>query len=66
MDINELNKQCLEHIEEIAWDPGATDLEKIHSIQGLLYSWGQSCDHMTEQLFGDDDAHINSPNMRRC
>ena len=65
MSINELNKQCLEYIERIAWDPGASDLEKIHSIQGLLYSWGACMDHKTESMFGDDDAHINSPNYRR-
>ena len=53
MDINELNKQCLEHIERIAWDTGVSDLEKIHSIQGLLYSWGQSLDHKTEEMFDD-------------
>lgn len=58
MDINELNKQCLEHIESIAWDTGVSDLEKIHNIQGLLYSWGACVDHKTDSLFGDDDAHI--------
>lgn len=66
MNINELNKSCLDHIESIAWDPNTSDIEKIHSIQGLLYSWGASLDHKTDQMFGDDDAHINSPNMRRC
>ena len=58
MDINELNAECLRHIEAIAWDPNVTDLEKIHSIQGLLYSWGQSIDHKTEQLFGSDQRPL--------
>jgi len=70
MNINQLNKECLGHIESIAWDVNVTDLEKIHAIQGLLYSWGQSVDHKTEQLFGSDQHPIHDdespyPNMRR-
>jgi hypothetical protein len=70
MRIDNLNKECLAHIEEIAWDPNVSDLEKIHSIQGLLYSWGQSVDHVTEQLFGSDqyplhDEQSDYPNPRR-
>lgn len=58
--------ELLRHIESIAWDHEVTDASKVASIQGLLYQWGANQDHKTEQMFGDDDAHINSPNMRRC
>ena len=58
------DKECLEHIEKIVWDPHTSDIEKTHAVQGLLYTWEQICDHKTEQLFGDDDAHVNSPKRR--
>ena len=55
----------LMEIEAVAWDPHTSDIEKTHAIQGLLYQWEQMCDHRTERAFGDDDAHVNSPNARR-
>ena len=66
MSMNRTDKDLIIEIERIMWDPNTTDVEKTHAAQGLLYQWSQIQDHRTEQMFGDDDAHINSPNMRRC
>ena len=54
-----MEKDLLRHIENIAWDPNTTDEEKVRGIQGYLYQYGANMDHKTEQLFGDDDAHIS-------
>ena len=62
--MKELN-ELLHHIESVVWDPNVTDTSKVASIQNLLYQHGANQDHKTEQMFGDDDAHINSPNFRR-
>ena len=63
MDMDEYNiimeKELLRHIENIAWDPNTTDEEKVRGIQGYLYQYGANMDHKTEQMFGDDDAHIS-------
>ena len=53
-------------VDEIIWDPDTSDEDKVKALQGYLYQYGANMDHRTEQMFGDDDAHINSPNMRRC
>jgi len=53
-------------VEEIIWDPDTSDADKIKALQGYLYQYGANKDNLTDQMFGDDDAHINSPNMRRC
>ena len=58
-------KELLDHIENIVWEPNVSDASKVASIQSLMYQWGANQDHKTEQMFGDDDAHVNSPNMRR-
>jgi hypothetical protein len=58
-------KRLLSEIDKIVWDPHTSDIEKTHAVQGLLYQWGACQDHMTEQMFGDDDAHVSNPNMRR-
>ncbi len=56
--MNNTETELLAHIEAIVWDPHTSDIEKTHSVQGLLYSWGACMDAKTEQMFGDDDAHI--------
>ena len=63
--MNKTEKDLLVHIEGIAWDPNVSDLEKIHGIQGLLYQWGAMQANKTDEMFGDEEAHINSPNFRR-
>ena len=52
-------KDLIIEIERIVWDPNTSDIEKTHAVQGLLYTWEQNQDHLTEQMFGDDDAHIS-------
>ena len=59
-----MEKELLEEIDRVAW-MDASNEEIVNSIRGLLYQWGACRDAKTEQLFGDDDAHVNSPNARR-
>jgi hypothetical protein len=54
-----MEKELLRHIENTAWDPHTTDEEKVRGIQGYLYQYGANMDHQTEEMFGDDDAHIS-------
>ena len=60
-----MEKELLVEIDRIVWDPNTSDIEKTHAVQGLLYQWTACQDNHTEQMFGDDDAHVNSPNFRR-
>ena len=57
--IEDIMEELLRHIESIVWDNEPTDAQKIQSLQGLLYQWGANQDRKTEDLFGDDDAHIS-------
>lgn len=59
------DKELLEHMERVVFDVTVPDHEKVLCMQNLLYTRCANLDHKTEQLFGDDDAHINSPNYRR-
>ena len=59
------DSECLRHIEKIIWDENIGPEEMVLGIQNLLYQRGAILDNLTEQMFGDDDAHINSPNFRR-
>ena len=54
-----MENKLLQEIERIVWDPHTTDIEKTHAVQGLLYQWGACMDAKTEDLFGDDDAHVS-------
>lgn len=56
----------LRELERIVWDPHTSDVEKTHAVQGLLYTWGQMQDARSDQMYGDEEAHIDSPNARRC
>ena len=53
-----MEMELLRHIEAIVWSEESDDRAKVGSLQALMYQWGQNCDHKTEELFGDDDAHI--------
>ena len=53
-----MENELLNEIDRIVWDPNTSDIEKTHAVQGLLYQWGACQDAKTEQMFGDDDAHI--------
>ena len=70
--LNELRAGLLDEIERVAW-MDESDEEIVNSIRGLLYQWSQIQDHVTEDMFGDDDrpvydpdAEVPIPNMRRC
>jgi len=52
-------------VDDIIWDPDTTDADKVKALQGYLYQYGANQDHLTDSLFGDDEAHVESPNMRR-
>ena len=58
------DKDLIEHIERVIFDVSVPDHEKVLCIQNLLYQREQILDHRTEQMFGDDDAHVNSPKRR--
>lgn len=53
-----MEKELLLEIERVAW-MDESDAEIVNSIRGLLYQYSQIQDHKTEQMFGDDDAHIS-------
>ena len=57
--MNRTEKDLIIEIEKLIWDPGTSEIEKTHAVQGLLYSWSQMQDHRTQEMFGDDDAHIS-------
>ena len=64
--MNKIKLKALDRIDGIAWEEN-TDAELIlQRIQAVLYEMSMQLDNHTERQFGDDDAHINSPNMRRC
>lgn len=55
--INALKAGVLAEVERIAWME-EEDREIVRSIRGLLYQYSQIQDHVTQDMFGDDDAHI--------
>ena len=59
------DSECLRHSENIVWDENIGPEEMVRGIQNLLYQRGALLDNVTDEMFGDDDAHIHSPNMRR-
>ena len=62
--MNDMKAKLLNEIDRIIWDD-VDEVSKVDAIQRLMYQWGACQDNMTDSLFGDDDAHINSPNFRR-
>ena len=59
-----MDKELLLEIERVAW-MDASDAEIVNSIRGLLYQHSACKDNLTDQMFGDDDAHVNSQWSRR-
>ena len=53
--MNELRAGLLSEIERVAWME-EEDREIVSSIRGLLYQFGQISDHMTQDLFVDEDS----------
>jgi len=52
--MNELRAGLLAEIERVAW-MDEEDREIVRSIRGLLYQFGQISDHMTQDLFVDEN-----------
>ena len=46
-------------LDEIAFEPGGTDIDKLRSIQNLLYQYGQIMDKRTERMHGSDQYPLN-------
>ena len=64
--MNKVKLEALDMINNIAWEENLDAEIVLQKIQGVLYSMEQMLDARNDQMFGDDDAHVNSPNMRRC
>ena len=52
-----MENKLLNEIDTIVWGDESAE-NKITAIQNLMYQWGACQDAKTEQMFGDDDAHI--------
>ena len=52
-----MENKLLQEIDRIVWDDGDAEMI-LAAIQRLMYQWGANMDHKTEEMFGDDDAHI--------
>ena len=59
MDNITMEQKLLNEIDKIVWDENVSYHQKIVGIQNLMYQWGACQDAKTEQLFGDDDAHVS-------
>ena len=53
-----MENDLLNEIDVIVWGDESAE-NKITAIQNLMYQWGACQDAKTEQMFGDDDAHIS-------
>ena len=63
--MNKIREEALERIDNIAWEENLDAELVLQRIQAVLYEMSMMQDNHTEQMFGDDDAHIDSPNYRR-
>jgi len=64
--MNRIKEEALDRINKIAWDDNPDAEMLLQQIQATLYEMDQMLDHQSDMMYGDDDAHIHSPNMRRC
>ena len=64
--MNSIREEALDRINKIAWDDNPDAEMLLQQIQATLYEMDQMLDHRSDMMYGDDDAHVNSPNMRRC
>ena len=64
--MNKIKEEALNRIDKIAWDDNPDAEILLHQIQATLYEMSAQLDNQSDMMHGDDDAHINSPNMRRC
>ena len=63
--MNKFKEEALHRISMIAWDDNPDAEMLLHQIQATLYELDMMLDDRSDQMFGDPDAHINSPNFRR-
>ena len=57
--IMDMEQRLLSEIDKIVW-ADTSDAEIVKALQGLLYQYGACQDNKTDQMFGDDDAHVDS------
>jgi len=62
--MREFENKLLQEIDRIVWDD-VEDSKKIDSLQSLMYQWGQSMDHRTEQLFGSDQRSLEEIQLQQ-
>ena len=39
--MNNTIQHVIREVDSIVWDPETSDIQKVHAIQGLLYTWDQ-------------------------
>ena len=64
--MNKLKEEALSRIAMIAWEDNPDAELLLQQIQATLYELDMMLDHQSDMMYGDPDAHVNSPNMRRC
>ncbi len=64
--MSKIKLEALDRIDGIAWEENLDAEQILQRIQAVLYEMSQMQDAQSDRMFGDDDAHIDSPNMRRC
>lgn len=45
--MNNTPEDVIRALDDIVWDPETSDIQKVHLVQGLLYTWDQMCDSRT-------------------
>ena len=57
--------EALDRVMGIAWEDNPDAEFLLQQIQSVLYELDQMLDAKSDQMYGDPDAHVNSPNFRR-
>ena len=39
--MNNTPEEVIAEVDKIVWDPETSDIQKVHLVQGLLYTWDQ-------------------------
>ena len=63
--MNKIREEALNRIDKIAFDDNPDAEMLLHQIQATLYEMSAQLDNESDMMYGDPDAHVNSPNMRR-
>ena len=48
--MNNTLQHVIREVDSIIWDPETSDIQKVHAIQGLLYTWDQMQDNQSDRL----------------